>query len=311
VGFRAENLRRLVDHRGVWPYIVHDVADALATTSPQPELLSADPTEILGVDPKERRLVQLMHMDGRYMFVGDKKARRIAVTMNVELSHDKPREFLNETVARWLRDNAVRPEVPYRIITDTVTINPDQLSTFEVTETGESAQTGRPSDAGAPGSPGAPTAPASPETPGGIGQPTGGGPGFGTGGGGDNPYRKNVPGGPKRKAPGFSGAGGGSMGGGPGGSSPGLSRPREILGDDGLAEPAGGAAGAGTAGGREGLQVNLDSDAPLPARPAIYSPGTSYYRIPITFEVELIEVGAPAPAAQSARAGASGGEEPS
>ncbi len=33
----------------------------------------------------------------------------------------------------------------------------------------------------------------------------------------------------------------------------------------------------------------LDSLGPMPTRPSLYPPGTEYYRVPITFEVELID----------------------
>ncbi|MHC4709285.1 MAG: type IV pilus assembly protein PilM, partial [Planctomycetota bacterium] len=98
VGHTAENLRRFMDNRRVWPYLMHDAANALAATNSQPELLGADVTKIKSVPPATRRLVELSHLDGAYAYQADTKSRRIAITMEVRLSHARPIEFLNDTV---------------------------------------------------------------------------------------------------------------------------------------------------------------------------------------------------------------------
>ena len=145
VGFEAENFRRLVDHREVWPYLCHDAADALASTNPQPELLGADVEKILAIAPEKRRLVELVRLDGKYTYLADQGSRRIDVTMHVRLSHDRANKFLNGSVAQWLRDNAERPGVPYRVLTETISCNPGDMQTILVTETGEQEKaTGKP-----------------------------------------------------------------------------------------------------------------------------------------------------------------------
>ncbi|MCH7567733.1 MAG: hypothetical protein IH787_08780, partial [Nitrospirae bacterium] len=88
--------------------------------------------------PKPRRLVRLVDLAGEYTYDSSDNSRRIAVTMDVELSHDRPIRFLNNTIAAWLHDNAERPGVPYRIIAATIACNPGEMQTVSVTATGDS-----------------------------------------------------------------------------------------------------------------------------------------------------------------------------
>ena len=111
VGHTAENLRRFMDNRRVWPYLMHDAAQALASTDPQPELLGDNAAQIRSVPPKARRLVQLSQLDGDYVYQPDTGSRRVAVRMEVRLSHERPIEFLNGTVGEWLRQNAERYQI--------------------------------------------------------------------------------------------------------------------------------------------------------------------------------------------------------
>ncbi len=316
VGYAAENLRRLVDVRDVWPHLVRDVADALASTGPQPELLGGDIDAVRKVPPRERRLVQLEHLEGEYAFLPEQKSRRISVTMEVELSHDGPLAFLNGSVAQWLRDNAERPGVPYRVL-DTISCNPDLKAEFRVTETGVetiSAGGSRPrapkgdsgSSFGGGGGAPAPTGemgrrPPSGEQrapPGkGDGGAAGGGAGssgFGSVGGEMGKREKKAP----RDAPG-KGAGSG-FGGADGQTGPSSSAPRPTgsMGPAGGTRPTGGGAPPGRG------QTDLGALGPMPSRPSVYPPGTVFYRVPITFEVELLDHAAPPkPDAGTARAG--------
>ena len=85
---------------------------------------------------------------------GEKKTGRIAVTLNVELSHSNPTEFLNTTVAAWLREHAEptgdRKDVPYRIISATIATNPDRMDTVAVGDSGEKEAVAARPDAAAP-----------------------------------------------------------------------------------------------------------------------------------------------------------------
>jgi type IV pilus assembly protein PilM len=158
VGHTAENFRRFMDDRRVWPYLMHDAATALSSTDPQPDLLSGDVEKISAVAPPSRRLVQLSQLGGDYWFEPESKSRRIAVRMEVRLSHDRPIEFLNGTVGKWLRENAEREGVPYRILADTVSYNPSEMVTLRVTEAGEQIEAGTArSSSGRTSGPAAPT----------------------------------------------------------------------------------------------------------------------------------------------------------
>jgi len=311
VGFTAENMRRLTDCRRVWPYLVHDVTQALARADPQPVLLQEDVAAIREVEPKERRLVKLQSLAGDYAFFPDTKTRRIAVTLLVELSHEDPTKFLNDTVAQWLRDNAEprddRADVPYRIIPDTIRINPTERVTFQVTEEGTvGAPTGGGSrGAGAPHVPRAPAAPPSGagRTPPGSGRGAGAGPGSGSGG---MPGRRTG-GGQKRQAPG-SGLSQGTSG------TPGTTGP----GGGGMpgrrtAPPTGPAAPGETGPGGSAAAIpklgDLNQLAPMPQRPEEYPAGAEFYHFPVTFEIELVVPDATGKSAQLAAAGGSTGEK--
>jgi type IV pilus assembly protein PilM len=285
VGATATNMLTLLDYRNVWPFIVHDAATALAQTQPQSELLGNNVEAILGIDPKVRKLVQLNSLSGAYRPPAEgQQSRRISVTMNVELSHERPLDFLNDHVAAWLRQNAEpsgeRANVPYRIIPGTITINPTRLESITVKESGEDSQ--RPESPSQPAMPASPvyrppSAPSEPAQPGGgpmpIGRPApppiNRGPiGGGIGAGGTSPTPPPRAGG---TPPAF------------GSTPPGMGAPELPGGPDG--------------------QFDLNSMAPIPPMPRIYPVGTTYYRVPVTFEIELLNVGSastPTPSQDSA-----------
>ena len=294
VGFTAENMRRLTDYRRLWPHVMHDAANALSSSDPQPELLTGKPEKIRAIDPKQRRLVELDHLDGQYVFDPQAKTRRIAIRMDVELTHDRPVPFLNNSVGAWLRDNADRPGVPYRIIAETISFNGDQLGTFVTTESGleQTAGSGRPPRARTPAkrrernSGFRPPGPPSGGTPGGFGL---------SGGGGGMGKRERSAG--SRRPP------------GPGGDGFGLS---------GAGGETGGARRQQTPPAQRGQQrrsssgndhASLESLGPMPTPPVLYPPGTKVYRAIVTFEIELKSEVREAPPAQ-ASAGNSDGEEP-
>jgi len=315
VGFTGENMRRLTDYRRVWPYLVHDAADALASTDPQPVLLGENVDEIVKVPPKERRLVQLNHLGGEYAHApaGEDvpESRRIAVTMMVELSHDRPIDFLNQHVAEWLRQHTEpegdRADVPYRILLDTISCNPTARESFDAD--GEaSARRGGSSPGGSARVPRSPTrqpsgsrSSAPPKRappgarPGGSSPGLGGSPGM-SGEGGDR-RRGPVK---KRRPPGSRGIGDmPGVGGTRPGSSPGIGSP-----SPGRVGGTGGAGGAGGGGdrGRDPEQADLNALAPMPSRPSIYPPDSRYFLVPITFEIEIIDTSKP-PAAPATATG--------
>ena len=290
VGFAAENFRRLVDYRDIWPHLVHDAADALASTKPQADLLGTDINKIHAIKPQERRLVRLRGLEGKYTYDGQTKTRTIHVTMQVELSRDRPIEFLNDTVAQWLRDNAERPDVPYRIISASVSCNPDLLETVRVTDKGEQLiGGGKPSGRGAGGLPKKRERPNTPSRqPPGPPAAGGGAGSVGMGGGGQGmPGRRGRPTGIRRPP----GSLAGDMSRGQGApSSP--TNSRGFVPADDRSERSGNL-GSGSTTGRA---ADVDSLAPLPDRPSLYPADSKYFLVPVTFEIELLtRPDAPAP----------------
>ncbi len=119
---------------------------------------------------------------------------------------------------------------------------------------------------------------------------------MGMGSGGPGRRKK---GGGKRPAPG-SGIGGMGSGAGPGSAAGrGSSAPRSG-GFGGSTRRSGGGAAAGT------VHADLDKLGPVPDRPAVYPPGSRYYLVPITFEVELLDRAAQEQIDATASAGSDG-----
>jgi len=305
VGAKATNMLQLVDYQRVWPFLVNDAASAIASTNPQPELLGGDVQAILQIDPKERRLVQLQKLEGQYLAPpaakpagvemtadapvnpGNTPGRRIAITLNVEVSHAVPAAFLNETVAAWLREHAdpvgERANVPYRIIDSSVAVNPDRIETVAVSGSGEQR-----------------TAAQTPTAQQNTGSPSIGGfnaPRAGTASGGGSQGMRTTAGG---------GAGGAMRApqSGQSGAAPGADIGTESRGAGGNASSTGPVPGArptlpnlpsiggsGMPGASSPDMGNLNEMAPAPAKPRLYPDGSQYFIVPITFEVELIDPG--------------------
>ena len=103
---------------------------------------------------------------------------------------------------------------------------------------------------------------------------------MGTGGQG-MPGRRERPG--RRAAPGagISGPGTGS------GNPPPRTNPPGTDPDDGR-YPDGGGQRSGNLGQDIGRSVDLDGLAPLPDRPSLYPADSTYFLVPVTFEIELI-----------------------
>ncbi|MDP7030528.1 MAG: type IV pilus assembly protein PilM [Phycisphaerales bacterium] len=198
----------LLDRRDVWPWILHDAAQALAAANPQPELTGTDLATAMEVDAASRRLVELIDLKGALAAdaapppgayggpVGGGGPPKIEVSMTVELTHEDPVRFLSDHVVKWLRDQAAAevPGRPYRIVSATT----DRGAMTERVVASEDDPKGGPG--GAPGGGGGP---------GGGGMGLGGG-GMGLGGGG-----MGLGGG--GMGLGGGGRGGGGLGGGSGG----------------------------------------------------------------------------------------------
>jgi type IV pilus assembly protein PilM len=295
VGSTALNMVNLFDYRSVWPHVLNDTASALASAGPQPELLTDNIEAILKIDPPQRNIVQLDSLTSEYLPAAQANApRRIRVTLQLELSHEDPVKFVNETVAEWLRTHkdpsGERAGVPYKIVS--VQPQSEKLDIVQVTEKGEEGQR-QASGPGAGGPrPNVPT-PAGPRST----------PPMASGRGGGGPAAD-------RGAGKVTAAPGGAMSGGPalGGVGPGGTQFHGSGTDnDGGSKPSTtGYAGSGTNTSAE--QVDLDKIAPVPDKPMLYKPGSTFYKIPISFEIELIDPHAPVAPIPNSTAGAQGNQ---
>ena len=283
VGYRAENLRRLLDFRDVWPYIVNDVNSALASTDPQEALLGDDISAIQAIPPAQRRLVELQRLNGVYVPpAGEDGKRTINVAMRVTLTHDGPDEFLNRTVRSWLREHAERDGVPYRIVPDSIRLNIDDLRVLTTSAEGEREAGSDRRDRRTTPPPGS----------GGAGDTGGGQIGVGGGGGGASPI---MPGGDDGQQ--IGGGGGGASpimpptGGDGGGASPIMPGGGDTGG--GMRDPSrpGGQQFRGTGDSEQRLRDarSLDELAPVPPVERRLPGNTRYFEMRITFTVEILD----------------------
>ncbi|MDG2055513.1 MAG: type IV pilus assembly protein PilM [Phycisphaerales bacterium] len=301
-GFVAANVRGLLDQRRVWPYLLHDVADAVASGDPQSELLEGNLAQVMAIAPEDRRLVSLVDLSGDYVPPTDAdKRRRISVKMTVDVTHAEPDVFLNGTIKKWLTENGEpignRSDAPYRIIADTVSINPG-LAQALVWSEGTVDSDGSATVSGGPGGGrgGGGNVGGGRGGGGNVGGGRGGGGNVGGGRGGGG----NVGGG--RGGGGNVGGGrggGGNVGGGRGGGS-GVSTPGMSGGNMNGGGRAGNAGSTGTTGSTDsgaaaGSTLNLDDGefdidamAPIIGAASPYLDGTKFKRFPITFEIELL-----------------------
>ena len=261
----------LLDRRDVWPWILSDAAKALAAAEPQPALAGNDLEAAMDIDPKVRRLVELIDLRGELVLSGGANAGggsgkapasggapRIKISMSVDVTHDEPVRFVADHVVKWLKDqgNVELAGRPYRIVaasTDRGAMTSRVIAPDTPAGRGGGGLGGPAGGGGGGGGLGL----------GGGGSGGGGGLGLGGGGGG--------PGGP---------GGGGGLGLGGGGGGPG-----------GPGGPSGGGGGRGGGGRGGGGGGKIDDMAPLPSPPRRFPEGTKIYTLPVFFEVELMAPG--------------------
>jgi type IV pilus assembly protein PilM len=295
IGFSSTNLERLLDDREVWPHLVTDAMNAVASAGPQPELLGSDLEKIKAIAPGKRNLVLLEDFGATYTPSED--GRFLDVEMQVAFSNDDERGFINDTIGRFINDLAAsgtRDGVPYVVVPGSFSSNPGDLQIVKVTDTGENEVSGGTSTsnsraANAGKNTGRDSGRGSSRGTGRGGQ-TGGptGTGFAAGGGAGQPGKKKAD--PSKKVNpdadptggGFASSGGGFTGGGRGGFGAGGQ-------DDGN--------GFGGTGSRRPSQpvddevdyVDLATDAAIPGEPSLYNPGDVFHIGRVTFRVKLNE----------------------
>jgi hypothetical protein len=286
LGFRAENLRRLMDDRRVWPALVDDATSAIASTGPQIELLGESADLMSKIPPAERRNVNLDNLGGAYTFANG--GRRIKVEMLVTFTNSGRQDFLNDTLVKHLRDleGQSRDGVPYTIVKGSVSLNADRLMTVTVGEDGLIKMPEMPNTpTGNNGRPGG-DAPASESA------PTQEGTGSGLGDGSNLPGKRQPGSGNQRTKPGSGLGFGNNAGEGSNGSNdPSQPSFNNNAGNE-INRNRNGAAGT------EPAKFDLESLAPVPTVPTLLKKGDTLYRGVVTFEVELAPVQAGAGATQ-------------
>ncbi|MCK4873791.1 MAG: type IV pilus assembly protein PilM [Phycisphaerales bacterium] len=165
VGAKGQNMLALLRGNDVWPVIIDDITQALASADPQEELLSGRAELIEAIPLGERRLLWIESLQssyappvdaeeggrqtrgGRGMEGQEETAKQvnedplINVTLVVRTTNDEKQNFVNDTIIKWLRDNARRDGVPYVIDLET---SPPSLR-LETIEPGEQRTSTSPS----------------------------------------------------------------------------------------------------------------------------------------------------------------------
>ena len=146
-GDEAAQLLSLFNYRDVWPYVVQDAADALAAAGPSNRTMTLEDFLKAYPDVANRPLVQLYFLDGELTPSMGSGNAKIDVSMEVDLSHADPINFLTSTVATWLTEHALpegdREKVPYTIVANSVSCNPSLLVTMSGSEFVVPESTGR------------------------------------------------------------------------------------------------------------------------------------------------------------------------
>ena len=287
IGYTSTNLERLLDDREVWPFLVTDAMNAVASAGPQPELLGSDLKKIKAVKPGDRNLILLEQFGATYTPTAD--GRFLDVEMQVAFSNDDERGFLNDTVGQFINGLAAegaREGVPYVIVPGSFSANPGDLKIVKVTEDGEnevSGGTARPASKKPTREPGRNAGRSS----GSAGTKPPSGTGFAAGGGGNQPGKNTNRSREKINPdadPTGMGSSGGSFVGGSGGNSGGFGR------DGGSGDGGFNGAGNRRPGGKvedDVDLVDLDQDAAIPGEPSLYDAGDVFHIGRVTFRIKL------------------------
>ena len=270
-GAFASSVVQYDDYREIWPGIISDVNSAVASGTDS-RLLAQTPEQIKATNPESRRLVLLDDLQGVYSSDGTGRQAKRFIDMTVDVTYSNSQtDYLNESVCNWLRDNARREGVGYRILEDTISYNPGKIQQVVMGEEGNADGSGAGSSSGKNAS----------NTPS-RGRGSGSAPTIGSGSdGGSKGAGGKLAGGRDTAKAGGAGLTMGS-GAGNGGDAPVDDVDFE---DDGIASSS---SGRGNSGNRKTLG-NLDGIAPLPGRPSLFKTGQTYYRGEVTFRIEILD----------------------
>jgi type IV pilus assembly protein PilM len=270
-GAFASSVVQYDDYRDIWPGIVSDVNSAVRSGS-NPQLLSQTPEQIKATNPATRKLVLLDDLRGVYSSEGNGRQAKRFIDMSVDVTYSNSQtDYLNQSVCNWLRDNAVRDGVGYRIIENSISYNPGKIRQMVMGDEGATAS------GGAGGSQGQNNTKKPPRGGGGGEAPTIGSGGGGGGGGAGG----KLAGGRDTAKAGGSGLTMGS-GAGNGGDAP---------VDDSDFEDDGSASNSGSRGGGANRKAlgKIDGIAPLPGRPSLFNAGDTFYLGEVTFRIEILD----------------------
>lgn len=280
-GSFAGSLISIDDYRRVWPELTRDVTQAVATGN-DPELLSGGPDVIKDVPLGMRKLALLEDFSGVYRPEGGGNNVQRFIDVNLQVAYSNAStDYLNTTICDWLRQNADRPGVSFRILTDTISYNPADIIPVEVAEDGstkaQASSSGGKSSSGRGGK-----GRGGRGGDGGRGSASTGGGGMISGSGGSNFGGKTVQQGESINL----GNEGAIIGSGAGGAVSGGNVQGGDFGDND--RPGRGGSGGDDRRGETALGA-LEEIAPIPPEPAVFEPGSTFYRGFVTFTVEILD----------------------
>ena len=102
IGDDAAQLLSLFHYRDVWPYIVHDTADALAAADPTNRSLSLSELLDQYPNPESRPLVRLRDLSGTLYPSQNNQPSTIQLEVQIDLSHANPIIFLEENIFKMV-----------------------------------------------------------------------------------------------------------------------------------------------------------------------------------------------------------------
>ena len=272
-GSLGQSLVQLDDYRRVWPGIVEDVNQAVASGT-DPSLLEMTPEQIIKTKATSRRLTLLEGLSGGYSVEGGGSQAKRFIDLTVEVAYsNSATDYLNTTVCEWLRQRAQQPGTDYRIVPDSISYNPSQIVSNTVTDQGVkvadsgSKNSNRNSGRSGNASSGRGSSVVGPDM------------GSGSSGGGSK-----ILGSSDEK---FDSGGTGTSFGAGGSGSTGSGSTNESAFSDTPSDRSGRGAGAASAISKE--LGDLNAIAPIPAEPMLYELGSTFYSGVVTFRVEILE----------------------
>ena len=272
-GSLGQSLVQLDDYRRVWPGIVEDVNQAVASGT-DPSLLKMTPEQIIKTKATSRRLTLLEGLSGGYSVEGGGSQAKRFIDLTVEVAYsNSATDYLNTTVCEWLRQRAQQPGTDYRIVPDSISYNPSQIVSNTVTDQGVkvadsgSKNSNRNSGRSGNASSGRGSSVVGPDM------------GSGSSGGGSK-----ILGSSDEK---FDSGGTGTSFGAGGSGSTGSGSTNESAFSDTPSDRSGRGAGAASAISKE--LGDLNAIAPIPAEPMLYELGSTFYSGVVTFRVEILE----------------------